>query len=84
MQDFDEQEMLFLRENVVLEKVNGKIVINVIKADVQTVEGSVSWVEGSVSWVDGHVDRAGSASRVEGRVDKAGSVRWVSNEESES
>ena len=44
MQDFDEQEMLFLRENVVLEKVNGKIVINVIKADVGMVEGSVSWV----------------------------------------
>ena len=64
------EELAFVEENIVLEKVNGKIVINVIKADVQTVEGSVSRVHG-------HVGKVGSAGRVTGRVSRAGSVGWV-------
>ena len=79
MQDFDEQEMLFLRENVVLEKVNGKIVINVIKTDVDRVRGHVGRAE-SVSLVEGHVGWAESARWVDGHVDRAGSV----GEENES
>ena len=89
MQDFDEQEMLFLRENVVLEKVDGKIVITLIRTDVEIVDGyvdraaSAGWVHGrvvkaeSVRWVKGHVGKAQSVRLVEGHVDKAGSVRWV-------
>ena len=78
-----EEILAFVEENVVLEKVNGKIVINVIKADVQTVEGSVSWVDGhvdraaSVRWVHGHVDRASSVRLIEGHVDRAASARRV-------
>ena len=50
MQDFDEQEMLFLRENVVLEKVDGEIAIKLIKTDVERV--------------DGYVSRAGNVGRI--------------------
>jgi len=53
----DEEKLDFLNKNIVLEKVDGKIVIGVIKTDVQTVEGSVSWV-------DGHVSRAASVGDV--------------------
>ena len=77
MQDFDEQEMLFLRENILLSKVNGKIVIRVIKTDVGMVAGRVDSAE-SVGWVKGHV------GRVWGSVGRVGSVDWLGNEESES
>ena len=78
-----EEILAFVEENVVLEKVNGKIVINVIKADVGMVEGSVRWVNGhvdraaSVRWVHGHVDRASSVRLIEGHVDRASSARLI-------
>ena len=34
MQDFDEEEMLFLRQNVVLNNIDGEIVIVKITADI--------------------------------------------------
>ena len=84
MQDFDEQEMLFLRENILLSKVNGKIFINVIKADVGRVEGSIGWATESIDWVEKHVVRAESVGWVYGHVGRAGSVGSVGNEENES
>ena len=77
MQDFDEimslsdeEKLDFLNKNIVLEKVDGRIAIELIRVDFDRVYGRVG--------------RAESVGEVEGRVDKAGSVRWVSNEESES
>ena len=69
-----EEILAFVEENIMLEKVDGKIVINVIKTD--------------VGWVVGYVGRAVSVGRVIGRVGRAGSVGRVvgrvSNEENES
>ena len=69
MQDFDEQEMLFLRENIVLEKVDGEIMIGEIETDVGRVWGNV------ISAVS-----VGCTNRV-GRVGRVGPV---GNEENES
>ena len=76
MQDFNEQEMLFLRENVVLEKVDGEIAIKLIRTDVEIVDGYVDRAA-SAGRVHGHVGKVGSAGRVTGRVSRAGSVGWV-------
>ena len=76
--------LAFVKKNIDLKEVDGKIGISLIKTDINRVNGYVGKVAEGVGLVLGHVDRAASARRVEGRVDKAGSVRWVSNEESES
>ena len=68
---FSKEELAFLAENIVIEKVNGKIIIDVIKTDVGRVEGWVGWIWGSVGYVNGYVGRAGS-------------VRWVGEVENES
>ena len=71
-----EEILAFVEENVVLEKVNGKIVINVIRTDVEIVDGYVDRAA-SAGRVHGHVGKVGSAGRVTGRVSRAGSVGWV-------
>ena len=78
----DEEKLDFLNKNILLEKVNGKIVIGVIKTDVGRVRGHVDKAD-SVDWVHGHVFRASSVGLVEERVDWAASVGSV-GEESES
>ena len=76
MQDFNEQEMLFLRENVVLEKVDGEIAIKLIRTDVEIVDGYVDRAA-SAGRVHGRVVKAERVGRVTGDVDRAASVRLV-------
>ena len=89
--------LAFVKKNIDLKEVDGKIGISLIKTDINRVNGYVRKVaEGvglvlghvdraaSARLIEGHVDRAASARLIEGHVDKAGSVRWVSNEENES
>ena len=69
-----EEILAFVEENILLSKVNGKIVIRVIKTD-------VGMVAGSVSWVYGHVGRAGSVGLADRHVGKSTSVDWVGSVE---
>ena len=77
-----DKELAFIEKNIVLEEVDGEIVIELIKVDVQTVVGHVGRA-GTADWVVGHageagsVGRAGSVGWVNGYVDRAASVRWV-------
>ena len=64
------KEMAFIEKNIVLSEVDGEIVIELIRTDVQTVESNVGWVgkqvfrAESAVWVDGHVGWAASVGRV--------------------
>lgn len=74
--------LAFVKKNIDLKKVDGKIGIDVIKTDVGRVEGHVGKA-GSARWVYGHVGEVGSVGRAErvgwvtGDVDRAASVRLV-------
>ena len=74
-----DKELAFIEKNIVLEEVDGKIVIGVIKTDVGRVRGHVDKAD-SVDWVHGHVFRASSVGLVEERVDWAASVGSVGGE----
>ena len=72
-----DKELAFIEKNIVLEEVNGEIVIEVIRTDVGRVDGKVSWVYGHVGRAVS-VDRIGRVDgRVGGRVDRAGGVGRV-------
>ena len=72
----DEEKLDFLNKNILLEKVNGKIVIDIIKTDVGRVDGHVGRAK-SAGLVQGHVGRAKSVDFVDGHVSRAGSVDRV-------
>ena len=74
---FSKEELAFLAENIVIEKVSGKIAIKLIKTDIERVDGWVGWIWGSVGYVDRGVGRAERVGRVTGYVDRAACVRRV-------
>ena len=81
--------LAFVKKNIDLKKVDGKIVIELIRTDVDRVSGRVNRAGSvgsakSVGRVNGRVDSAKSAGEVEGHVGKAGSVGSVVYEESAS
>ena len=59
--------LAFAEENIMLEKVDGRIAIELIRVDFDRVYGRVGRAE-SVGEVEGHVGRAASVGRV---------ARWV-------
>ena len=69
--------LAFVKKNIDLKKVDGKIAISLIKTDINRVNGYVGKVAEGVGLVLGHVGRAASVGRV-------GSVDWLGNEEGES
>ena len=69
--------LAFVKKNIDLKEVDGKIGISLIKTDINRVNGYVGKVAEGVGLVLGHVDRAASVRWVEGHVDRASSVRLI-------